>query len=341
MSFDKLLTESNASMIKVENLRKWFPLRKGILASIFREKELFIKAVDDVSFEIHPNEVLGLLGESGCGKTTTGRVLLRLIDPTSGRVLLDGTDITTMSQDQLKLLRKRMQIVFQNPYESMNPRMKVRDILSSPLKIQRPELHNTEETVLRALEEAGLAPAEEFVNRYPHELSGGQRQRTAIARAFILAPEFVVADEPVSMLDISIRNEVLNNLLAKKEQYKTAILFITHDLSLARHVCNRLLVMYLGEIVEIGDAEEIVQQPLHPYTQALVAAVPVPDPNSKRGDIPATGEVPNLLDLPLGCRFHPRCPYAMDVCKVEEPKLLEATGGHSVACHLVNRKDPK
>jgi peptide/nickel transport system ATP-binding protein len=332
--------DSNGSMVKVENLRKWFPLRKGMLASLFRGRELFIKSVDDVSFEIHPNEVVGLLGESGCGKTTTGRVLLRLIDPTSGRVLFDGIDITTMSQDQLKLLRKRMQIVFQNPYESMNPRMKVRDILSSPLKIQRPELHNTEEAVLRALEEVGLAPAEEFVNRYPHELSGGQRQRTAIARAFILAPEFVVADEPVSMLDISIRNEVLNNLLAKKEQYKTAILFITHDLSLARHVCNRLLVMYLGKIVEIGDAEEIVQKPLHPYTQALVAAVPVPDPNSKRGDVPAIGEVPNLLDLPLGCRFHPRCPYAMDVCKVEEPKLLEEAGRHSVACHLVSRKDP-
>jgi peptide/nickel transport system ATP-binding protein len=241
-----------------------------------------------------------------------------------------------LNQKQLKPLRKQMQIVFQNPYESLNPRMKVHEILSSPLKIQRlEEPSKIKKHVLNTLEGVGLVPAEEFLNRYPHELSGGQRQRMVIARAFILEPRFVVADEPVSMLDISIRNEVLSTLLAKKEQYKTAILFITHDLSLARNVCRRLAVMYLGKIVEIGDAEEIVQQPLHPYTQALVAAVPVPDPNNKRGDIPASDEVPDLLDLPSGCRFHPRCPYAMKVCSAEEPKLIEVAGARSVACHLV------
>ena len=214
--------------------------------------------------------------------------------------------------------------------------MKVNNILSSPLEIQRSEeLSNIKNHVLNALEGVGLVPAEEFLNRYPHELSGGQRQRMVIARAFILEPRFVVADEPVSMLDISIRNEILSTLLSKKEQYKTAILFITHDLSLARNVCERLVVMYLGKIVEIGDAERIVQEPLHPYTQALVAAVPVPDPHNKRGDIPASDEVPDPLNLPRGCRFHPRCPHAMDICRTEEPKLIETAAGRNVACHLV------
>ena len=326
----------NGSIIKVQNLQKWFPLRKGVIASLVRTRELFIKAVDDVSFEIRHNEIVGLVGESGCGKTTAGRVILRLIDPTGGQIQFDGSDITSLNQKQLKPLRKQMQIVFQNPYESLNPRMKVSTILSSPLKIQRSEDQTKiEDHVLKALEGVGLVPAEEFLNRYPHELSGGQRQRMVIARAFILEPRFVVADEPVSMLDISIRNEILGTLLAKKEQYKTAILFITHDLSLARNVCGRLIVMYLGKIVEIGDAEDIVQEPLHPYTQALVAAVPVPDPNTKRGDIPASDEVPDPLDLPRGCRFHPRCPYVMDICRTEEPKLIKTTEGRSVACHLV------
>jgi peptide/nickel transport system ATP-binding protein len=326
----------SGSIVKVEHLKKWFPLRKGVIASLIGGKQVFIKAVDDISFEIQHDEVVGLLGESGCGKTTSGRVLLRLEDATGGRLFFEENDITNLSQKQMKPLRRHMQIVFQNPYESLNPRMKAREILLIPLKILGSEDPSyAEEFVLKALDGVGLAPPEEFASRYPHELSGGQRQRLAIARAFILAPRFVVADEPVSMLDISIRNEVLNTLLAKKQEYETAILFITHDISLARHVCSRFIVMYMGKIVEIGDAEDVVRQPLHPYTQALIAAVPDPDPTIKRAEIPAIGEIPNLLDLPSGCRFHPRCPYAMDICRTEEPKLIQVEGKRSVACHLV------
>jgi len=327
---------SEKSLIKVENLKKWFPLRRGLLASIVGGKELYVKAVDGISFEIKYGEIFGLAGESGCGKTTTGRVILRLIEPTAGKIYYRDIDITNLPPKQLKPLRKEMQIIFQDPYESLNPRMTIYDIVAEPLRIQKVTKGSKEEEeyVHRALEEVELIPPEEFVFRYPHELSGGQRQRVAVARAFVLRPKFIVADEPVSMLDVSIRSEILKIMLQEKERYQASILFITHDLAIARHMCNRLAVMYLGKIVEVGEVEEIIQNPMHPYTQALIAAVPVPDPEIKRGEIPIKGEVPNPINLPSGCRFHPRCPYAMEKCKKEEPELIPINGEHLVACHL-------
>jgi len=302
-------------IIKTENLKKWFPLRRGFFASLFGGKELYVKAVDGISFEIYPGEIFGLAGESGCGKTTTGRVILRLIEPTEGKIYYRNQDITNLSSKELKPLRKEMQIIFQDPYESLNPRMSIYDIIAEPLKVQKvtSSPKEEEELVFKALEEVELTPPEEFIFRFPHELSGGQRQRVAIARAFILKPKFIVADEPVSMLDVSIRSEILKVMLREKERYKAAILFITHDLSLARHMCNRLAIMYLGKIVEMGETESVIQKPLHPYTQALIAAVPVPDPDYKRGKIPIKGEVPSPVNLPPGCRFHPRCPK-MPLC---------------------------
>ncbi|MCS7365901.1 MAG: ABC transporter ATP-binding protein [archaeon GB-1867-035] len=322
-------------IIKTENLKKWFPLRRGFFASLFGEKELYVKAVDGISFEIYPGEIFGLAGESGCGKTTTGRVILRLIEPTEGKIYYRNQDITNLSSKELKPLRKEMQIIFQDPYESLNPRMSIYDIIAEPLKVQKltSSPKEEEELVFKALEEVELTPPEEFIFRFPHELSGGQRQRVAIARAFILKPRFIVADEPVSMLDVSIRSEILKVMLREKERYKAAILFITHDLSLARHMCNRLAIMYLGKIVEMGETESVIQKPLHPYTQALIAAVPVPDPDYKRGKIPIKGEVPSPVNLPPGCRFHPRCPQAMPICRKEEPKIQEIDG-KLVACHL-------
>ncbi len=326
-------------LIKVVELKKWFPLRRGIIDALLGRKQLYVKAVDGVSFEINSREVFGLAGESGCGKTTTGRCILRLIEPTSGKVFFEEKDITSMSYGELKPLRKNMQIIFQDPYESLNPRMNIYDIIAEPLRVQGlvEDPDEEEEMVYRALEEVELTPPEEFFYRFPHELSGGQRQRVAIARAFILKPKFIVADEPVSMLDVSIRSEILKIMLRERERYGTAILFITHDLSLARHMCERIAIMYLGKIVEMGETEKVIQEPLHPYTQALIAAVPVPDPTYRRGKIPIKGEVPNPINLPPGCRFHPRCIYAKEICRKEEPKLVNV-GGRLVACHLYSSK---
>ncbi|MCD6445143.1 ABC transporter ATP-binding protein [Candidatus Bathyarchaeota archaeon] len=297
---------------------------------------MFIKAVDGVSFSIKQGEIFCLAGESGCGKTTTGRLILRLEEPTAGKISFKGKDITSLDERELIEFRRKAQIIFQDPYESLNPHMRVIDIVSEPLSIHK-LVHSREEVIERvakALEDVALKPPEEFMYRYPHELSGGQRQRIAIARAIILQPEFIVADEPVSMLDMSIRAEILDLMLGIRDRYGMAYLFITHDLAVAKHICDRIAIMYLGKIVELGEATEVIDNPLHPYTKALTAAIPVPDPRVKIGEIPIKGEVSSPINPPSGCRFHPRCPYAMDICREKEPNLKEVEKGRKVACHL-------
>ncbi|RLF18695.1 MAG: oligopeptide ABC transporter ATP-binding protein [Thermoprotei archaeon] len=323
-------------LVKVERLKKYFEVRTTRFPLISRKPRLYVKAVDDISFHIDEGEIFGLVGESGCGKTTTGRLILRLIEPTSGRVLYRGENILEYSGAKLRNLRRKMQMIFQDPYESINPRMLIRDVVAEPLRVHK--IVDTEEElearVAKALEDVKLIPPDDFMYRYPHELSGGQRQRVAIARALILSPEFIVADEPVSMLDISIRAEILNIMLDLKEKYGLTYLFITHDLAVAKYFCDRIAVMYLGKIVEMGGVEVVIDHPLHPYTKALIAAVPIPDPKVKIGEIPIIGEVTSPLNPPPGCRFHPRCPYAIDRCRVEEPETKEVEKGHFVACHL-------
>ena len=324
------------NVVEADGLKKWFPVRRGLADIILRRPPKFIRAVDGVSFAIKRGEIFCLAGESGCGKTTTGRLILRLEEPTAGRILFKGVDITSLDGEELIEFRRKAQIIFQDPYESLNPHMRVIDIISEPLSIHK-LVHNREEVierVVKTLEDVALKPPEEFMYRYPHELSGGQRQRVAIARAMILQPEFIVADEPVSMLDMSIRAEILDLMLGIRDRYGIAYLFITHDLAVAKHICDRIAIMYLGKVVELGEATEVIDNPLHPYTKALTAAIPVPDPRVKIGEIPIKGEVPSPISPPSGCRFHPRCPYAMDICSKKEPDLKEVEKGRKVACHL-------
>ncbi|OLD05708.1 ABC transporter ATP-binding protein [Candidatus Bathyarchaeota archaeon] len=326
-------------VIVAEGLKKYFSLKRGFFETLVSKKDLFVKAVDDISFFVKKGEVLGLVGESGSGKTTTGRLLLRLADPTAGKILYRGKDISHLSARELKPLRREMQIIFQDPFESLDPRMLIKEIVAEPLRIQRVAKNEQEltERVKQILREVELVPPEEFMLRFPHELSGGQRQRVAVARAFVLDPQFVVADEPVSMLDVSIRAEILNLMLTLVQRRGASFLYITHDLALARHMCDRIAVMYLGKIVELGETGLIINQPLHPYTKALIAAVPVPDPTHRRiGDV-ISGEIPSPVNPPPGCTFHTRCPFAHSRCVNEVPPLIEVEKDHWVSCHLVDR----
>ena len=320
-------------ILRVEDLEVHFPLRKGI---VIQRQVGIIKAVDGVSFALARGDTLGLVGESGCGKSTTGLAILRMLDPTAGRIVFEGRDITHTGKERMRPIRRRMQMVYQDPYGSLNPRMKVRDIIGEPLQVHgmAGDADAYAERVAELIAMVGLLP--DMAERYPHEFSGGQRQRIGIARALALEPSLIICDEPVSALDVSIQAQVVNLFMALQERLSLTYLFIAHDLAVVRHVCDRIAVMYLGRIVEIARREELYKAPLHPYTEALLAAIPVADPEveARRPRTIVRGEVPSALKPPSGCRFHPRCPQAMDKCKTVDPALVDLGGGRSVACHL-------
>ena len=320
-------------LVKVENLTKHFPITRGI---IFQREVGAVQAVDNVSFDIREGETLGLVGESGCGKSTTGRTILQLHRATSGKVFYGDVDLTETNEDKMRGYRRDLQIIFQDPYASLNPRMTVGSIIAEPLEVHGiGTKKERRERVKELLALVGLNPY--FINRYPHEFSGGQRQRIGVARALALNPKFIVCDEPIAALDVSIQAQVVNLLEELQEQFGLTYLFIAHDLSMVRHIADRTAVMYLGKIVELADRDALYGKPLHPYAQALLSAVPIPNPAKERvrKRIILEGDVPSPSNPPSGCRFHPRCPIAEDICKEKEPEWREALDDHWVACHLV------
>jgi len=326
-----MITAGAEPLVRVDGIKLYFP----ILAGVFRRVVGHVRAVDGVSFDILRGETLGLVGESGCGKTTLGRAVLHLYRPTAGRVEFEGQDLSTLSGEELRRIRRRMQVVFQDPFSSLNPRMTIGAALAEPLEVHG--LHpdgGIRPFVSRLLERVGLKAS--FADRYPHEFSGGQRQRIGIARALSLTPSFIVADEPITSLDVSIQAQVVNLLQDLQAEFGLTYLFITHDLSMVRHICDRVAVMYLGRVVEMAPVEELYTRPLHPYTQALLSAIPVPDPaiESRRRRIILTGDVPNPAQPPPGCSFHTRCSAAFDRCRQESPRLKEVSSAHSVSCFL-------
>ena len=318
------------TMVKVEHLKKYFPITGGVFQRVVGH----VKAVDDVSFEVKEGETLGLVGESGCGKSTTGRTLLRLIEKTNGNVFFNDKDIYKLNKNEMRKLRTKMQIIFQDPYSSLNPRMTVGEIVGEALlDHELCSKADVKDKVLETLEICGLASYP--MKRYPHEFSGGQRQRIGIARSLIFNPEFIVADEPVSALDVSIQAQIINLLTDLQQKRGFSYLFISHDLSVVQHISHRIGVMYLGSLVELAEKEELFKNPLHPYTKALLSAVPVPDPTLKRNRIILKGDIPSPAKPPAGCKFHTRCPYAKERCRNEVPQYKDAGSGHFVACHLV------
>lgn len=325
-------------LLRVENLVKHFPMTRGIL---FRKQVGAVRAVDDISFDLRKGETLGLVGESGCGKSTTGRLILGLEKPTSGRILWEGRDISSLSGDETRVLRREIQMVFQDPYASLNPRMTVSDLISEPLEVHRIGTRSERDSrVKQLLDVVGLDSS--CARRYPHEFSGGQRQRIGIARALSLNPKLVICDEPVSALDVSIQAQVVNLLQDLQHSLGLTYLFIAHDLAVVRHVSTRVAVMYLGKIVEISNKDELYSDPKHPYTAALMSAIPIPQPRVKRDRTVLQGDVPSPMAPPQGCRFHTRCTYSKDICKSEIPDLVDLGGGHYCACHLhVRREDGK
>jgi oligopeptide transport system ATP-binding protein len=325
--------DNNNILMRVENLVKHFPIAS---TSLFQRKKEVVHAVDGVSFDLIRGETLGLVGESGCGKSTTGRTILQLYRPTSGSVVFDGIDLVSLKPDELRKIRRRMQMIFQDPYASLNPRLTVGEIISDPLLVYQEAKTKKEinDRVAELLDLVRLNPS--YINRYPHEFSGGQRQRIGIARSLALQPDLVVCDEPISALDVSIQAQVANLLVELQRKFKLTYLFIAHDLSMVRHLCNRVAVMYLGVIVEVADRNEFYHRPLHPYTRALLSAVTIPDPSieEKRRRIILKGEIPSPVNPPSGCRFHTRCPVAIPRCSQDVPEMRELGPGHLVACHL-------
>ena len=321
-------------ILEVRNLKKYFQAGRP---GWFSRHENVVHAVDDVDLQLHRGEVIALVGESGCGKSTLSLTLMGLEEATEGMILFEGIDITHASNEQRKKFRQRIQMVFQDPYESLNPTQTIEEIVTEPLIVHNIAHNHTErrERVKRALEDSGLKPAEDYLHRFPHQLSGGQRQRVVIAGALVLEPHLLLADEPVSMLDVSIRAEIINLLADLRQTRGISVIFITHDLGTVGYFADKIAVMYLGRIVELGTTAEVLENPQHPYTKALLSVIPVPNPRLRKKRIILEGETPNPIDLPPGCRFHPRCPVAMDVCKLSDPELFAVSESHRAACLLL------
>lgn len=330
------------ALVEVRGLKKHFPVQSGFLASLLHRGEVpAVRAVDGIDFDIQKGEVFGLAGESGSGKSTVGRLILNLLQPTAGSVTFDGTDLATLSSEEMRRLRSRMQIIFQDPLASLNPRMTIAQTIAHPSEIHESELSDRQrrQRVFEMLDAVGMAPPGNFADKYPHQISGGQRQRVVIARALMTRPELIVADEPIAMADVSVRSLLLDLMMRLKDEFDLTYLFITHDLATAKYVCDRIAIMYLGKIAEVGPLRSVYREPLHPYTEALLEAVPVPDPSRRRTQPMPRGEIPNAVAPPPGCSFHPRCPLAHEgVCDVEVP-LLEPNPNdpdprHLAACHV-------
>jgi len=322
-----------SNILEVANLKKYFPVEKSFLDKLLTSQKGFVHAVDDISFSMNRGDILGLVGESGSGKSTTARLCLKLIEPSSGSVVFDGMDLSKLGGEELRRFRKNMQLIFQDPTASLSPRIKVGDAIRHALSFQGVGTPSEQTERTRAmLERVGLKPWSNFYDRYPHQLSGGQKQRVVIARALVLNPRFVAADEPIAMVDVSVRAQILELMLELKKEFDLTYLFITHDLAMANYVCHSIAIMYLGKILETGSKEEVFGRPLHPYTLALLSSIPVPDPKAKIERIIPKGEIPSPINPPKGCRFHPRCPYAQNICSEREPQLEEIKPHHYAAC---------